>query len=348
MAKFTKTELQEIYAKFDGLTSIEEVRARIDQMEKDTARARELFGLMGNNECDAQEAAWQESTLGRLEGQVTIDPEKSQVSFSPVGEIDWTPGMMEASTAEMRELAKEPLSPAEKVNARLEGGTPLPKVDLTPADRTRLEQMAMDHANALELFDLTSQEGQAKGHSEPEEQTIYSNGTPGRIRALADYQAMYQEDPFALEVEMPDDEEPEECMAIAPELQKGADYQTTYSDKRKWVYKGPREPQVELVVNYHFEAAHRLPGHKSKCIRLHGHSYRVRATCKGPIREAGVVTDFGKIKATIDRLDHRYLNDFMYHPTAENTAQWLLDRIPFAIEVRVWEGLGGCSAIARV
>ncbi len=109
-----------------------------------------------------------------------------------------------------------------------------------------------------------------------------------------------------------------------------------------------RHPYMELVVNHSFEAAHRLPKHTGKCARLHGHSYRIRVVLKGEILESGMVIDFQEVKDAIDQLDHQYLNDFMENPTAENTAQWVLERIPGAVTVRLWEGLGGCSVVARV
>lgn len=213
-------------------------------------------------------------------------------------------------------MVKRNKSPAEKVNASI-------------------ERRAADQARANGLFGIGVD---TDIHGRPWKQLTREGGEPP---------------PVLEEVDMPDDEEPEECVVEPPE----AEYVTTAPElvKVKWVHRPGmaydfpvEEPTVELVVDHHFEAAHRLPGYKGKCIRLHGHSYRVKVKCSGPIGEAGVVTDFSKIKATIDRLDHRYLNDFMNLPTAENTAQWLLERIPFAVEVRVWEGLGGCSAIARV
>jgi len=109
-----------------------------------------------------------------------------------------------------------------------------------------------------------------------------------------------------------------------------------------------RHPYMEIQVNHSFEAAHRLPGHTGKCERLHGHSYRVRVMLKGLVREDGMVIDFGHVKDVLDQLDHRYLNDFMENPTAEHTAQWLLERIPLATAVHVWEGLGGGSVVARI
>jgi len=108
-------------------------------------------------------------------------------------------------------------------------------------------------------------------------------------------------------------------------------------------------PRMELIVNHSFEAAHRLPGHPGKCARVHGHSYRVRVVVKGgDILSDGMVIDFHEVKEVIDQLDHQYLNDFIKNPTAEHIALWLLERIPGAVEVRLWEGLGGCSVVARV
>lgn len=93
---------------------------------------------------------------------------------------------------------------------------------------------------------------------------------------------------------------------------------------------------VQLVREFTFEAAHRLPnapaGHK--CLRLHGHSFRVEIVCEGEIdRETGWLVDFGEIKAAFapifEKLDHRYLNevDGLENPTAENLAHWIWVRM---------------------
>ena len=48
------------------------------------------------------------------------------------------------------------------------------------------------------------------------------------------------------------------------------------------------------------DAAHRIPDHRSKCRNLHGHRYRIEATCAGPLAESGdqngMVLDFGFLK----------------------------------------------------
>ncbi len=89
---------------------------------------------------------------------------------------------------------------------------------------------------------------------------------------------------------------------------------------------------MELYKEFGFEAAHRLPnvpeGHK--CARLHGHSFRVRVTVRGPVEaSSGWVMDFADLKAAFrpveERLDHRYLNEVpgLQNPTSEVLAQWI-------------------------
>ena len=93
---------------------------------------------------------------------------------------------------------------------------------------------------------------------------------------------------------------------------------------------------VRIFKDFTFEAAHRLPnvpeGHK--CARLHGHSFRVRLTAEGPIKEKfGWVMDFADIKAAFkpiyNELDHHYLNeiDGLENPTSENIAAWIWRRL---------------------
>jgi 6-pyruvoyltetrahydropterin/6-carboxytetrahydropterin synthase len=93
---------------------------------------------------------------------------------------------------------------------------------------------------------------------------------------------------------------------------------------------------VELVKEYRFEAAHRLPnvpaGHK--CARLHGHSFKFEIHIHGPVNpQTGWFIDYGDLDAIVmplvDQLDHHYLNevDGLSNPTSEVCAKWLFDRI---------------------
>jgi 6-pyruvoyltetrahydropterin/6-carboxytetrahydropterin synthase len=102
---------------------------------------------------------------------------------------------------------------------------------------------------------------------------------------------------------------------------------------------------MDIFKDFTFEAAHRLPnvpeGHK--CARLHGHSFQVRVTVRGPVDpHLGWVMDFADIKAACkgvhDRLDHRYLNEIegLENPTSEVLAQW------------IWRALAGALPLAAV
>jgi 6-pyruvoyltetrahydropterin/6-carboxytetrahydropterin synthase len=94
--------------------------------------------------------------------------------------------------------------------------------------------------------------------------------------------------------------------------------------------------KVELVKEYRFEAAHRLPnvpaGHK--CQRLHGHSFKFEIHVVGPVDDvSGWFIDYGVLDDVVNplvaRLDHHYMNEIegLENPTSEVTAKWLFDRI---------------------
>ena len=95
-------------------------------------------------------------------------------------------------------------------------------------------------------------------------------------------------------------------------------------------------PQLELVTNFTFEAAHQLPHapSHSKCRRLHGHSFKVEVhVCGGLGEETGWVMDYDEIQRVCepvyDALDHRLLNevDGLENPTSEIIAVWIWNRL---------------------
>src|SRR6185295_4879994 len=98
----------------------------------------------------------------------------------------------------------------------------------------------------------------------------------------------------------------------------------------------PQPFVVELSKQFTFEAAHSLPnvpaGHK--CARLHGHSFRVEVTVKGPVDpRTGWLMDFAELKALFkpleEQLDHRHLNEIpgLENSTSENIARWIWQRL---------------------
>jgi 6-pyruvoyltetrahydropterin/6-carboxytetrahydropterin synthase len=93
---------------------------------------------------------------------------------------------------------------------------------------------------------------------------------------------------------------------------------------------------VELVKEFRFESAHRLPnvpaGHK--CARLHGHSFVCEVTVRGAVNpQTGWFIDYGDIAAAYEplrlQLDHYYLNeiDGLENATSENLARWIWERL---------------------
>lgn len=98
---------------------------------------------------------------------------------------------------------------------------------------------------------------------------------------------------------------------------------------------------MELIKEFTFEAAHRLPSvpPDHRCARLHGHSYRVIIYVSGEVDPvSGMVMDFADIKAAFkpivdEHLDHYYLNDVsgLENPTSENLTRWIWQRLSPAL-----------------
>ncbi len=82
-------------------------------------------------------------------------------------------------------------------------------------------------------------------------------------------------------------------------------------------------PVFEITKSASFDAAHRLPeggAEGSPYTRLHGHSFRVEATLRGPASgPVGWVSDLGALDSALKtaclELDHSLLND---HPGLES------------------------------
>jgi len=95
----------------------------------------------------------------------------------------------------------------------------------------------------------------------------------------------------------------------------------------------------EITKAATFDAAHCLPGHPGggSYTRLHGHSFRVEASLRGPaVGPVGWVADLGRLeealKAIADGLDHSTLNDHpgLESPTLEALCAFFADRLRVA------------------
>ena len=107
-----------------------------------------------------------------------------------------------------------------------------------------------------------------------------------------------------------------------------------------------------VTCHFDFEASHQLRRDDwsdaendrvyGNCVRLHGHSYRLFVTLRGPIDPAtGMVINFRDVKDEVrvrilDRLDHRHLNDVVPGiTTAENLLYWIAEALLPAFGVMI-------------
>ena len=108
------------------------------------------------------------------------------------------------------------------------------------------------------------------------------------------------------------------------------------------------DPVFEITKAAAFDAAHRLPAGPAggPYPRLHGHSFRVEATVRGPARPpVGWVDDLGALDAALREiaggLDHGLLNDVagLESPTLEALCVYfagrLKDRFPGLARIAV-------------
>lgn len=139
-----------------------------------------------------------------------------------------------------------------------------------------------------------------------------------------------------------------------------------------------------ITREFTFEASHHLPGHRGKCRRPHGHSYRLEISLRGPIIEApgessdGMVMDFDDLKTIVNStiletlsdsvprgsgagliekggMDHNDLNTLTgIRTTAENLVHWIWDALvagglseDLLYRIRLWETQRGYVEITR-
>lgn len=104
---------------------------------------------------------------------------------------------------------------------------------------------------------------------------------------------------------------------------------------------------IELTVEFEFAAAHRLPRYKGPCFDLHGHNYNLFVTLRGPPDpKTGFLMDFHDIEVRVQKhflalVDHKYLNDMIDNPTAEEILRWAWDKLaphlPALDELKLYE-----------
>jgi 6-pyruvoyltetrahydropterin/6-carboxytetrahydropterin synthase len=118
---------------------------------------------------------------------------------------------------------------------------------------------------------------------------------------------------------------------------------------------------MKMQLVHYFDASHQLEDsidlHTKKCADLHGHTYKVIVEIQANNDRHGMIIDFGKIKETINILDHKHVNHIfeqrgLHIPaTAENIALFIKSLIvdlmqidSAAVTVKVAEGYKGDEA----
>lgn len=101
-------------------------------------------------------------------------------------------------------------------------------------------------------------------------------------------------------------------------------------------------PERQLIIKRHFDAAHKLENYEGDCANLHGHRWEVEFHIRAARLNNGIAFDFNEVKIALDKLlpDHRYLNDIISQPTAENIAEYLFlqaEKLYSLDKVVVWE-----------
>jgi 6-pyruvoyltetrahydropterin/6-carboxytetrahydropterin synthase len=123
---------------------------------------------------------------------------------------------------------------------------------------------------------------------------------------------------------------------------------------------------ARITKIFRFEAAHQLPAHQGKCARLHGHSYKLEVTLRGPVKDApgesdhGMVMDFAALarlteEAILSRLDHQNINAVTgIYTTAENLVYWIWQELlacglepELLYAIRLWETETSFAEITR-
>jgi 6-pyruvoyltetrahydropterin/6-carboxytetrahydropterin synthase len=120
----------------------------------------------------------------------------------------------------------------------------------------------------------------------------------------------------------------------------------------------------EVGVVAHFEAAHRLIGDFGPAQRMHGHTYRVEVSVRGPqLAPDGTLVDIGVVQTAlrtiVDSFHYQNLDDLaVFHgknSTAEVVAAVICDTVMAALQQRglasirvaVWESGQAWAAVQR-
>lgn len=108
---------------------------------------------------------------------------------------------------------------------------------------------------------------------------------------------------------------------------------------------------IRVTKQFTFEMAHALYNYDGPCKNIHGHSYHLEVTIKGPVDAEGFVMDFSQLKkivksSVVEQLDHALVLQeetiqatpsikelpmkvkvLAVRPSCENLLCWVVDQI---------------------
>ena len=124
-------------------------------------------------------------------------------------------------------------------------------------------------------------------------------------------------------------------------------------------YRYQKQPYATIGKFFTFAASHQLPDHKGLCRYLHGHEWKLGIHIKKRLnKKTGMVLDFGDLKKVVNThiisvLDHSFLNEILYNPTAENLVVWIWERLMFdgllkgIHEIELWEASNSKTTMSQ-
>lgn len=109
-----------------------------------------------------------------------------------------------------------------------------------------------------------------------------------------------------------------------------------------------------ICRHFEFEAAHKLPNYDGDCSKLHGHTYKLEVELTNThdqseytgttlaLNNNGMVLDFKALDRVVKNVlkrhyDHKYLNNHIHNPTAENIGATLFREISDEIAAKSLE-----------
>lgn len=103
--------------------------------------------------------------------------------------------------------------------------------------------------------------------------------------------------------------------------------------------------EMIITKEFTFDSAHKLDWDQGNCNHLHGHTYKLQVSVRGSMNNNGIIIHFTELKEVVEKkvlgdLDHKYINELIENPTAENIVLWIWDKIKDKLdlyEIKLWE-----------